>query len=101
MKRRTLIVICCVTVIVAILIAAISFFADGHSSDAGPAPSPTPSFDEQVDALSEKLDALGWKSYGHFGEFDLSTDSPTNAWGRDEEAQGYIDAITEAIIYGE
>lgn len=99
MKRRTLIAMCCVAVIVAILIAAISFFADGHNSDAGPAP--TPSFDEQVDALSEKLDALGWKSYGHFGEFDLSTDSPTNAWGRDEEAQGYIDAITEAIIYGE
>ena len=42
MKRRTLIVICCVTVIVAILIAAISFFADGHNSDAGPAPSPRP-----------------------------------------------------------
>ena len=100
MKRRFLIVICCV-IAVAVLIVATKLLTDGHGSGVSPAPSPTPSFDEQVDALSEKLDALGWKSYGHFGEFDLSTDSPTNAWGRDEEAQGYIDAITEAIIYGE
>lgn len=84
---------------VAVLIVAAKLLANGHSSSVSP--TPTPSFDEQVDALSEKLNALGWKSYGHFGEFDLSTDSPTNAWGRDEEAQGYIDAITEAIIYGE
>ena len=97
MKRRTLIVICCV-IAVAVLVVAAKLLANGRNSSVSP--TPTPSFDEQVDALSEKLDALGWKSYGHFGEFDLSTDSPTNAWGRDEEAQGYIDAITEAIIYG-
>lgn len=99
MKRRFLIVICCV-IAVAVLIVATKLLTDGHGYGVSPATTPTPSFDEQVDALSEKLDALGWKSYGHFGEFDLSTDSPTNAWGRDEEAQGYIDAITEAIIYG-
>ena len=92
MKRRFLIVICCV-IAVAVLIVATKLLTDGHGSGVSPTTTPTPSFDEQVNAL-------GWKSYGHFGEFDLSTDSPTNAWGRDEEAQGYIDAITEAIIYG-
>lgn len=107
MKKRILAAICCVIAIVLLVVVAKLIANDFSTSHYEPSedyerlksiivdPTPTPSFDEQVDALLEKYRASGWdEEPTAYGEFHLSTMTP-------DEKQEYLTAIIDAATSGD